>query len=105
MIGSYILGVLISTGIGLILGLEREYDKLKQEQLVAGIRTFPIMTIIGFSVGRLREYFSPWIPIMGLGAFILITGIYQLSMAQTEGSNDQPEKIGNFRRLPVGNYR
>lgn len=86
MIDSNILGVLISTGIGLILGLEREYDKLKQEQSVAGIRTFPIVTIIGFSVGSLREHFSPWISIMGLGTFILIMGIYQLSRAQTEGT-------------------
>jgi uncharacterized membrane protein YhiD involved in acid resistance len=30
-INPFILGLLISLGIGLILGLEREYDKLKEE--------------------------------------------------------------------------
>lgn len=29
LIGPYMLGILISLAIGLILGLEREYDKLK----------------------------------------------------------------------------
>ena len=44
-INPFILGLLISLGIGLILGLEREYDKLKEEQGFAGIRTFPIVAI------------------------------------------------------------
>ena len=30
-INPFILGILISVGIGLILGLEREYDKLKRK--------------------------------------------------------------------------
>jgi len=52
-INPFILGLLISLGIGLILGLEREYDKLKEEQGFAGIRTFPIVAIIGFILGNL----------------------------------------------------
>ncbi len=70
LMGSYILGVLISMGIGLILGLEREYDKLK-DQGFAGIRTFPIVTILGFSLGNLTEKFTPWLLIVSSGAFIL----------------------------------
>lgn len=77
--GSYILGVLISLGIGLILGLEREYDKLKEEQGFAGIRTFPIVTILGFSLGSLTEAFTPWLLIISLGSFILFLGIIQFS--------------------------
>ncbi len=81
--GSYILGVLISLGIGLILGLEREYDKLKEEQGVAGIRTFPIVTILGFSLGSLTEAFTPWLLIISLGSFILFLGINQFSKEVT----------------------
>ncbi|TLP81891.1 MgtC/SapB family protein [Maribacter sp. ACAM166] len=40
-------------GIGLILGLEREYDKG-----FAGIRTFPIATILGFVLGTLTATFT-----------------------------------------------
>ena len=39
-IDPYILGVFISMGIGLILGLEREYNNLKRESGFAGIRSF-----------------------------------------------------------------
>ena len=64
LVGPYILGVLISLGIGLIIGLEREYDKLKEKGF-AGIRTFPIVAILGFSVGNLTDFFSNWLVIIG----------------------------------------
>ncbi|MFS4416431.1 MgtC/SapB family protein [Maribacter sp. 2307ULW6-5] len=82
LMGTYILGVLISMGIGLILGLEREYDKLKEEQGFAGIRTFPIVTILGFSLGSLSEAFTPWLLIISLGSFILFLGFNQFSKAE-----------------------
>ncbi len=74
LMGSYILGVFISLGIGLILGLEREYDKLKDEKGFAGIRTFPIVAILGFSLGSLITIFTSWLVIISLGAFILFLG-------------------------------
>lgn len=70
----YILGVFISLGIGLILGLEREYNNLKGDYGFAGIRAFPIVTILGFSLGSLIEIFSFWLSIISLGAFILFLG-------------------------------
>ncbi len=74
-IDPYLLGVLISMGIGLILGLEREYDKLKDEKGFAGIRTFPIVTILGYILGNLTETFTPWLLIVALGSFILFLGV------------------------------
>ncbi|MGS0527111.1 MgtC/SapB family protein [Zobellia nedashkovskayae] len=71
---SYLLGVLISMGIGLIIGLEREYDKLK-DQGFAGIRTFPIVAILGFSLENLTDKFTVWILIVSLGAFILFLAV------------------------------
>ncbi|SKB61407.1 MgtC/SapB family protein [Maribacter arcticus] len=70
----YILGVFISMGIGLIVGLEREYNNLKRESGFAGIRAFPIVAILGFSLGSLTELFSFWLSIVGLGTFILFLG-------------------------------
>lgn len=84
LIGSYILGVLISMGIGLILGLEREFDKLKEEKGFAGIRTFPIVAILGFSLSSLTEFFTPWLLIIGLGSFILFLAFNHLSQKQGE---------------------
>jgi uncharacterized membrane protein (DUF4010 family) len=84
LVGSYILGVLISMGIGLIIGLEREYDKLKEEKGFAGIRTFPIVAILGFSLGSLTELFTPWLLIINLSAFILFLAFDHFSQNQEE---------------------
>ncbi|MBA6314803.1 MgtC/SapB family protein [Cellulophaga baltica] len=88
LMGSYMLGILISIGIGLIIGLEREYDKLKKEAGFAGIRTFPIVTILGFIIGNLSESFTVWLPIVTLVAFILFLGFSQFSKASSSYSND-----------------
>lgn len=77
LLGPYMLGVLISLGIGLMLGLEREYDKLKDESGFAGIRTFPIATLLGFVMGHLSELFSSWFLMVGMGSFILFLGFGQ----------------------------
>ena len=60
IMGSYMLGILISIGIGIIIGLEREYNKLKQETGFSGIRTFPMVTILGFVIGSLGEFYTIW---------------------------------------------
>ena len=82
LLSPYILGVLLSTGIGLILGLEREYDKLKDEQGFAGIRTFPITAIIGFMLGSLNETHTSWLVIVSLATIILFFAISHLSIVQ-----------------------
>ncbi|MGB3342769.1 MAG: MgtC/SapB family protein [Aequorivita sp.] len=86
LLGPYMLGILISLAIGLILGLEREYDKIKDEVGFAGIRTFPIVTILGYVMGILSETFSPWFLIVGMGSFILFLGIGQVLKARMESS-------------------
>ena len=83
LVGPYILGVLISLGIGLIIGLEREYDKLKEKGF-AGIRTFPIVAILGFSVGNLTDFFSNWLVIIGFGSLILFLAFQHLANKQEE---------------------
>ncbi|GJM29712.1 MAG: MgtC/SapB transporter [Cyclobacteriaceae bacterium] len=75
MIGPYMLGVLVSLAIGLILGLEREYHKLRDEQGFAGIRTFPMVTVLGYVLGNLTDRFTPWLLIVGFGSFILFLSI------------------------------
>lgn len=96
------LGVLISMGIGLILGLEREYDKLKEEQGFAGIRTFPIVTILGFSLGSLTEAFTPWLLIISLGSFILFLGLNQFSKAEVAYSKGLTTNLALIATFVLG---
>lgn len=80
-IDPFILGILISTGIGLIIGLEREYDKLKEEKKVfAGIRTFPIVAILGYILGILSSTYSSWLVIIALAAFLIFLAISHVAV-------------------------
>lgn len=102
LMGSYILGVLISMGIGLILGLEREYDKLKDEKGFAGIRTFPIVAILGFSLGNLTEIFTPWLLIISLGAFILFLAFNHFFQKQEEYGKDLTTNLALIATFVLG---
>ncbi len=66
----FIIGLLISTGIGLIIGLEREYNKLKGG-VISGIRTFPIVCIAGFLLANLSADYSIFIIVASVPAFLI----------------------------------
>ena len=77
-------GLFIALGIGLLLGLEREHSKQhKEERLFAGIRTFPIVAILGYLAAYLSPRFSPlFLP----AAFIGIIAIIALAYLRTPKS-------------------
>ncbi|ARV12308.1 hypothetical protein BTO09_08085 [Gilvibacter sp. SZ-19] len=101
-INPFILGLLISMGIGLILGLEREYDKLKDEHGFAGIRTFPIMAIIGFILGNLSTTYTPWLVIITAAAFLLFLALSHISMVQKHVMTGITTNLALFATLILG---
>ncbi|WP_339840853.1 MgtC/SapB family protein [uncultured Maribacter sp.] len=98
---SYILGVLVSMGIGLIIGLEREYDKLK-DQGFAGIRTFPIVAILGFTLENLTDKFSVWLLIVSLAAFILFLAFNHIYQKQEEYSKGLTTNLALIATFVLG---
>lgn len=82
LLGPNMVGVFISLAIGLILGLEREYDRISGEMGFAGIRTFPIVSILGYMIGILSDDFTEWLTIIGLGAFFIFLGFNYLHKTQ-----------------------
>lgn len=102
LLGPYMLGILMSLAIGLILGLEREYDRLKGDTGYAGIRTFPIATILGFVMGNLSEVFTLWFLIVGLASFILFMGIGQLSKARSDGHSGMTTNLALITTFLLG---
>ncbi len=63
--------LMTSTAIGLIIGLEREFNSTEKEPY-AGIRTFPITAILGCVMALLGQT-MPWILIASvLGVFIFV---------------------------------
>jgi uncharacterized membrane protein (DUF4010 family) len=47
--------------MGLLIGLEREHSQKPDESLFAGVRTFPLITLVGFLSGLVARAGSGWV--------------------------------------------
>lgn len=76
--------LLLSLGLGLLVGMQRESANSK----TAGIRTFPLITLTGTICGLLAKEFSGWILAAGLLAIalLLVVGNLHRMKSNTEGS-------------------
>lgn len=69
----------VAIGIGLFVGLEREFTEKEVENrkhTFAGIRTYPLFAIFGFVTGLLAGYFADYIlavALAGVIAFIIVS--------------------------------
>ncbi len=62
----FLIRMLITVGIGLVLGLEREFSQYSEkEEIFAGIRTFTLVALMGFLAALLSFIFYQWIFIAG----------------------------------------
>lgn len=72
----FFVRMLVATGIGLVIGLEREHASvLKKEEIFAGVRTFVFVVLFGFLAAFLSFYFTHWILIGGLLGTITIVAV------------------------------
>jgi uncharacterized membrane protein (DUF4010 family) len=72
--------------VGLLIGLERERaEARKQRQLFAGIRTFPLIALLGAALTLLRSQLGPW-PFMA--GFVAVAGIALVSYVRGAGEGD-----------------
>lgn len=99
-----LLELVIALAIGLIVGLEREYasnqkDKIKEnEELFAGIRTFPLVALSGYLCAYLSTTISLWIFPIGLlavGVFAMLS-YYLGSLNKPEGATSEFALIAVF---------
>jgi uncharacterized membrane protein (DUF4010 family) len=70
MTGTPLEGALISVAIGLLLGLERQRSKRQEEELFAGIRTFPLLALSGYLAALAAGHGAP----LALPAVLLCVG-------------------------------
>lgn len=72
----FVTRMLVAIGIGLIIGLEREYSAMKEGiRNFAGIRTFVFVVLLGFIGGLTYYLLSPLVYLGLLLAVILLTSI------------------------------
>ena len=74
--------VAVAVGIGLLIGLQREYAHRGQSaELYAGIRTFALVSVTGFAAALLSDYFNaPWlwgVAFLGVGALVVLAYFFE----------------------------
>lgn len=82
----FLIRMLISLGIGLVLGLEREFSHFSEkEEIFAGVRTFPFVALIGFLAAMLSFVFNPWIFIAAFLSVVFMVAISYWVSAEKGG--------------------
>lgn len=78
--------LLVVTGIGFLLGLEREYNARKSgQEEFAGVRTFIFIAVLGFIGGLMYALGFAWL--LG-GAFLSVLLLVMISYYSTAGKGD-----------------
>ena len=70
----------IALGLGLLVGLQHEYAVSP----LAGIRTFPVITVFGTVCGLLGQQFGGWVVGMGvaaLAALVVVGNVAKMGRA------------------------
>lgn len=75
-------GLLVATGVGLIIGLEREFDTHEEPGHIGGIRTFILVSLAGYAAGFLASNTDAGIWVAALGGFMALTAIAYFLQAQ-----------------------
>ncbi len=79
------LRFLVALGLGFLVGLERETTKIEHKWLViGGVRTFPIISMIGFGSAWLFEKGATWVLPAGLLAVSALTVVAYVTKVKAE---------------------
>ena len=99
-----LIGFGISVGIGLLIGLERQFSKQvkEKEEQFAGVRTFCMISIFGFLAAFLSSKFGGWllaVSFLGLIALILVS---YLQLSKTAGNKGGTTEIATVLTFLLG---
>ena len=74
--GDLALRFMLALALGFLIGLERESAYIANRTVrFGGVRTFPILSLLGFSCGWLHQFGVVWILPAGLLAVLALTGL------------------------------
>jgi len=72
----FLIRMLVTVGVGFVLGLEREFSQSSEKvEVFAGVRTFTLVALLGFLAAFLGIIFSYWIFIAGFLSVVSIVAI------------------------------
>lgn len=93
---SILVRLLITLGIGLLIGLEREYAKriVDKEEQFAGVRTYPLIALLGFLSALLGDQYGPAFLVAGFAGFFAMVVATYLMMARSASFGITTELAG-----------
>jgi uncharacterized membrane protein (DUF4010 family) len=77
--------------IGAFVGLEREHSRPEDEKIFAGIRTFPLISILGFMSALISTITTPWIyfaMFLGFSALVVASHIFSAKEGKKGGTSE-----------------
>ena len=72
VLSPFFIGLLVSAGVGLIIGLEREFNTHDKPAHIGGIRTFILAAILGYIAGWIGKSGYPVVQVALLSGFFLL---------------------------------
>lgn len=81
----------IAIFIGAFVGLEREHSRPENEKTFAGIRTFPLISILGFTSALISTITTPWIyfaMFLGYAALIIASHVFSAKEGKKGGTSE-----------------
>jgi uncharacterized membrane protein (DUF4010 family) len=72
----FLIRLLVTTGIGFVLGLERQFShKTEKGEVFAGVRTITLVGLIGFVSALISVLYHPYIFIAGFASIMVLVAI------------------------------
>lgn len=72
----FLIRLLVTVGVGLVLGLEREFSQFSEKvEIFAGVRTFTLVALLGFLTALLSFTFTYWFFIFSFFCVVCIVAI------------------------------
>ena len=82
--GSFVIGLLVASGVGSIIGLEREFNTHGEAAHLGGLRTFTLIALTGFIVGELAQHTHIYLLLAATLGFMGLIGIAYFIQTQNQ---------------------
>lgn len=99
-----LIGLLISMGIGFLIGLERQFSKEanEKEEQFAGVRTHTMVAIFGFLSAFLASQFGGWLFGVALSGMFILVIVSYIQISRTPGNRGGTSEIASIITYLLG---
>ncbi len=78
----FFIGLLVSAGVGLIIGLEREFNTHDEPAHIGGIRTFTLVALLGYCAAWIGKMSDISVLVAVIAGFMLLVGLAYYTQVQ-----------------------